>query len=248
MPSWLDQRDPSFGGRTERSESQAQKMEHTDPKQLAPIERIPDSNAPMTDDRQRRPSSLPEVSDSTHPSPRNSRVQAEETSNDLAQAQNHKMRNRKLHAALIAATIIVMAISLGVGLGIGLEKPKPVTHLQARGAIDRSGVVAIDLDNTTKITAYTQRNDGVIVRSEYQDGVWTGGSNIGDLDTSKGNFNGETLVARNGTPLMALSYEYANELLVSSLVLLLLDVMDCSVSIFLYVLITRGTSLINRRM
>ncbi|KAA8571435.1 hypothetical protein EYC84_001436 [Monilinia fructicola] len=44
------------------------------------------------------------------------------------------MRNRKLHAALIAATIIVMAISLGVGLGIGLEKPKPVTHLQARVA------------------------------------------------------------------------------------------------------------------
>ncbi|RAL65468.1 hypothetical protein DID88_001034 [Monilinia fructigena] len=192
MPSWLDQSNPSLGGWTERSESKAQKMEHTDPKQLAPIEIIPDSNAPMTNNRQTHPSSLPEVSDSAYPSPRNSR--------------NHIV-------ALIAVTIIVIAASLGVGLGVGLYKPKSVTPMQTRGAINRSGVVAIDLDNTTKITAYTQRYDGVIVRSEYQDGIWTGGSNIGDLDTSKGNFNGETLVARNGTPLMALSYESADELL-----------------------------------
>ncbi|KAB8300880.1 hypothetical protein EYC80_002808 [Monilinia laxa] len=213
MPSWLDQSDPSFGGRTERSESQAQKMEHTDPKQLAPIESTPDSNAPMADNRQRGPSSLPEVSDSAYPSPRKSHVQALETSNNIDQTQHHKKRNRKLYVALIVATVIVMGLSLGVGLGVGLYKPKSVTRIQTRGAINRSGVVAIDLDETTKITAYTQRYDGVIVRSEYQDGIWAGGSNIGDLDTLKGNFNGETLVARNGTPLMALSYEFANELL-----------------------------------
>ncbi|KAM3072480.1 hypothetical protein ACMFMG_009280 [Clarireedia jacksonii] len=199
-----------------REEPQAQKMEETVPKQLVPMESMQGA-PPMIDDRKKGPSSLPEVSNSfTNHSPRASRtLTATDSSQVNGEVQTRKKRHRLRWVTFIVLGIIAIAIALGVGLGVGLQKHNGSAMVLDRGAMNGSGVVAIDLDNTTKITAYTQRYDGVIVRSEYESAVWSAVTNVGELDTALGNFNGETLVARNGTPLMALSYEYANELLVS---------------------------------
>ena len=62
------------------------------------------------------------------------------------------------------------------------------------------------LDDKSRITGYFQRFDGVIELNEYLSNTWVNGPNSQDLNTSSGSFNEQSLVARNGTPLMALTY------------------------------------------
>jgi hypothetical protein len=201
-------------GRPVKEQSTAERMEETLPKEVVPVESM--HCAPMIDERKMGPSSLPEVNQwFITSSPR--------ASGALTSPVDEKVQAGKKRPGLwcrvfiILGILVAIALALGVGLGVGLHKPKPNHSSKTlhQGAMDGSGVVAIDLDNTTKITAYTQRYDGVLVRSEYQSGLWSGGDSVGELNTARGNFNEEMLVARNGTPLMALSYEGQGELLVS---------------------------------
>ena len=218
-PTWLEKNEIPPQGRAERSLSQAEMMEQTDPKHLACIESVSSINAPMQiDGRGRRPSSF---SDLEHfrgsPSEEPQQIQGARSPDERdalriePTQESHRRRSRSLIVKSLllvygAAVMIILALALGLGLGLGLRREKHSVNVPMYGAINGSGIVALDLDNTTKITSYTQRYDGVIVRSEYQDGNWSGGTDIGDIVTANGNFDGESLAARNGTPLMALSY------------------------------------------
>jgi hypothetical protein len=119
---------------------------------------------------------------------------------------------------ILAILVVLLVLALALGLSLGLTRkhqlhiaPAPIDN----GAINGSGVVAIDLDNKSTITAYTQNADGVIVVSEYTNENWTGGA-LSNLITANGSFNGEDLTARKGTPLMAESYARYGELIVGS--------------------------------
>jgi hypothetical protein len=201
-------------GRPVEEQSTAERIEETIQKEVLPVESM--HGAPMFDERKMGPSSLPEVNQWCITS--STRASGALTSPVDEKVQAGKKRpGLWCRVFILLGIVVAIALALGVGLGVGLHKPKTNHSSKTlhQGAINGSGVVAIDLDNTTKITTYIQRYDGVLVRSKYQDGVWSGGDNVGELDTTRGNFNGETLVARNGTPLMALSYERQGELLVS---------------------------------
>ena len=119
---------------------------------------------------------------------------------------------------ILAIFVVLLILALALGLSLGLTRkyqlhiaPAPIDN----GAINGSGVVAIDLDNKSTITAYTQNADGVIVVSQYANENWTGGA-LSNLITANGSFNGEDLTARKGTPLMAESYARDGELIVGS--------------------------------
>jgi hypothetical protein len=113
---------------------------------------------------------------------------------------------------LIAGTVTVVILALAFGLGFGLTRHHTTT-VTIYGAINGSGIVAIDLENKSTITAYTQNEDGIITVSQYTNGTWTGGA-LSDLVTANGSFNGEDLTARKGTPLMSESYARDGELIV----------------------------------
>jgi hypothetical protein len=119
---------------------------------------------------------------------------------------------------ILAILVVLLILALALGLSLGLTR-KHQLHIALapidNGAINGSGVVAIDLDNKSTITAYTQNADGVIVVSEYTNENWTGGA-LSNLITANGSFNGEDLTARKGTPLMAESYARDGESIVGS--------------------------------
>lgn len=119
---------------------------------------------------------------------------------------------------ILAILVVLLILALALGLSLGLTRKHQLNIALAPiddGAINGSGVVAIDLDNKSTITAYTQNADGVIVVSEYANNNWTGGA-LSNLITANGSFNGEDLTARKGTPLMAESYARDGELIVGS--------------------------------
>jgi hypothetical protein len=133
----------------------------------------------------------------------------------------------KLHPKLIiGALIIIIGLSVGLAVGITHNRGKHET-MQGFGAMNGSGIVSLDLgDGSPRITAYTQRWDGVILKSEYLNDSWSGGGAEGDLVTANATIDGNTLAARDGTPLMALSYAHADELIVSYLFFVLFFVAD----------------------
>lgn len=72
-----------------------------------------------------------------------------------------------------------------------------------------SGVVALDVgDGSSRIILYSQHYNGEIRRSEYLDGTWTGAQHADVVEVVASN-------ARNGTPLMAVSFVRHQELIVS---------------------------------
>jgi len=110
----------------------------------------------------------------------------------------------------ILTLISIMGLALGLGLGLTFRKTgdsEVPAGLPQSGALNGSGIVAIDLDDGMHmITTYTQTYDGTIVWSQYLNDTWSGGSLndtvLTDNDTP-----------RNGTPLMALSYINNEELI-----------------------------------
>jgi hypothetical protein len=67
------------------------------------------------------------------------------------------------------------------------------------------------LGDKSNATGYFQRYDGVIEVSKYSKNSWKNGPDSQDIDTTKISINGQNLTARDGTPLMALSYARAGE-------------------------------------
>lgn len=207
VPTWLNE-DGTPKERNFRSMSDAEVQELTDPKQLAPVESLSTDNQPTVSSY----SGLEYISGASI-RPDDSQLPVITETEEL----RSKKSARRIIPIVLATIVVALGLGLGLGLGLPHHKKNPVA-IQSYGAINGSGIVALDLDNTTKITAYTQRYDGVIVKSEYQNapnGVWSGGTDVGDLVTANASFNGDTLAARNGTPLMALSYVNDNELIVS---------------------------------
>lgn len=194
-------------GETEISRSQAEK-------QSTFIENGTSDNAPMLADRNgRRPSSYSELEyNCDFPPPGEHASLPAEPLKAKTKVTNRRLGWRTIIPLFVALALLTLGLTIGLGVGLTVGKHKAPATIQRYGAINGSGIVALDLDNTTIITSYTQRYDGVIVKNQYIAGNWSGGTDIGDLVTADGNFNGETLVARNGTPLMALSYVNDNEL------------------------------------
>jgi len=115
-------------------------------------------------------------------------------------------------AILLSILTLISIIGLALGLGLGLtfrkagDSKAPVEPPQS-GALNGSGIVAIDLDGGMHmITTYTQTYNGSIIWSQYLNKVWSGGS----LDDAVLTDND---TPRNGTPLMALSYTNNEELI-----------------------------------
>lgn len=117
----------------------------------------------------------------------------------------------KLTMTLLFLGIFILAGSLAIGLGVGLSdrgRKSPTVERELYGAYNGSGIVALDLGNITKpnITTYSQNVNGTIVKSEFFNGTWLGGTDDDSI---------MAMNARNGTPLMGLSYVNDDELTVS---------------------------------
>ncbi len=81
-------------------------------------------------------------------------------------------------------------------------------YISTTGVMNGSGVVALDVgDGSSRIILYSQHYNGEIRRSEYLDGTWTGAQHADVVEVVASN-------ARNGTPLMAVSFVRHQELIV----------------------------------
>jgi len=99
---------------------------------------------------------------------------------------------------LIIGLVSIIGVLVGVGVGLTQHHDKTVANdtapvvnttipvVQTSGPIYGSGIVSLDQDNKSKIETCTQDWKGVINLSEYVNGTWFGGKEVGELDTSNG--------------------------------------------------------------
>lgn len=132
------------------------------------------------------------------------------------------LSKKVLTLLLLGIFIVVASLAIGLGLGLTMKERKGsavVAQKELFGAFNGSGVVALDLGDIAipEITTYTQDVNGTIVKSEFLNGTWSGGAD-GDAIMAIG--------ARDGTPLMALSYANDDELTVSVFRLSFFDAID----------------------
>ncbi|KAI9760935.1 MAG: hypothetical protein M1835_000074 [Candelina submexicana] len=113
-------------------------------------------------------------------------------------------------AALSIAAIIAIIVGCVVGLrGNGSRHTGAPNYASTTGVFNGSGVVALDNgDGSSKIIMYSQYHNGDIRRSEYLDGKWSGGQSTDAVEVVGRK-------ARNGSALMAVSFEQGDELIVS---------------------------------
>lgn len=194
--------------------SQATVQEHTDPKLLAYIESHSNQNAPTFTDNSalsnRRPSEQLLETETESDSTQRENTEPDEGKKSDGDRRGTKVRNYGLLGLII---LLILGLALGLGLGLTLPKHHHRNEIVESGAINGSGVVSkFPGDRSSNFTTYTQRYDGLIVRSDYLNGVWTSlGGNSSRINTT-GTASGDVLTARNGTPLTALSYVNAGEL------------------------------------
>ncbi|KAI9876995.1 MAG: hypothetical protein M1830_005080 [Pleopsidium flavum] len=80
-------------------------------------------------------------------------------------------------------------------------------YISTTGVMNGSGVVALDVgDGSSRIILYSQHYNGEIRKSEYLGDTWTGGQHADVVEVVASN-------ARNGTPLMAVSFSRHQELI-----------------------------------
>ncbi|KAI9752050.1 MAG: hypothetical protein M4579_005778 [Chaenotheca gracillima] len=104
---------------------------------------------------------------------------------------------------LLIAIIIALAVPLA--LHFRNQDSSSPAQIAPEGAINGSGIVALDLaDGSRRIALYSQHFNGEIRKYEYLDGTWTGGTG-NDVVVESG--------AKDGTPLMGLSYAIQGELI-----------------------------------
>ena len=191
--------------------SQATVQEESDPKQLAYHENNSQQNAPIFTDNS--------IWGDQHPSEsqRKSMTETDNAKLDTPKKSGIILRRGSIKTwCILIPIILAFALVLGLALGLTLGKHHIHKSIVQSGALNGSGVVALDLgDGSPRITAYTQRFDDVIVKSEYLEGHWYGDNDTGAINTTDASSaGGITLKARKGTPLMALSYTKAQELIV----------------------------------